>query len=370
MSIRVLLVDDSAIIRGLMDKALSQDPTIKVIGSAANGAMAVSMAEKESPDIIILDIEMPVMDGITALPQLLKACPQAKVIMASTLTQRNAEISLNALSKGASDYLAKPSAKVGKDVENFYRELIEKIKALGAHKIGHIKDNISRAAEPHVRNAPLPIAAPKPAVAPVLIKNTEPLLSVGIKALAIASSTGGPQALMSVFEQIKGKLSGIPIFITQHMPPTFTAILAEHLTGVGNRKTFEAKEGMIATAGQAYVAPGDYHMVMSQDAGKTIIHTNQEPQENFCRPAADPMLRSLSAIYGKQLLVLVLTGMGQDGMEGAKIVVRNGGHVIAQDEGTCVVYGMPKAVAENGLCRAVLPLPEIGRFLTQNIEGQ
>ncbi len=373
MPIRVLLVDDSAVIRGLMNKALTQDPSIEIIGTAANGAMAISMVERDLPDIIILDIEMPVMDGITALPQLLKISPKTRIIMASTLTARNAEISLNALALGASDYLAKPSAKFGHDVEEFYRDLIGKIKALAADKVVPTSFKTTTAAKP--------VATP-PAVAPVMampvktpalppvVKSTESLRSVGIKALAIASSTGGPQALMSVFEQIQGMLTDIPIFITQHMPPTFTAIMSDHLSKAGKRPTAEGKEGEIALAGHAYVAPGDYHMVMTQEQGKVMIHVNQDAQENFCRPAADPMLRSLSAIYGKQLLVLVLTGMGQDGMEGSKVVVRNGGHVIAQDEATCVVYGMPKAIAENQLCRAVLPLPEIGKFLIQNIGGR
>lgn len=366
MPIQVLLVDDSAVIRGLMNKALTQDAAIEIMGTAANGAMAVAMVEKYKPDVIILDIEMPVMDGITALPLLLRASPHSKIIMASTLTQRNAEISLNALSMGASDYLAKPSAKFGKDVEDFYRDLTEKIKALASDK-----RKIHSNPAPERKAVSVPIPTPVKIIdAPIIRQSTESLRNVGIKALAIASSTGGPQALLSLFDQIQGKLTSIPIFITQHMPPTFTSIMADHLTKAGKRPVEEAKEGMVAAAGHAYVAPGDYHMVMTQDGGKVVVHVNQDMQENFCRPAADPMLRSLSAIYGKQLLVLVLTGMGQDGMEGAKIVVRNGGHVIAQDEASCVVYGMPKAVVENQLCRAVLPLSEIGKFLTQNIEGK
>ncbi len=362
MPIRVLLVDDSAVIRGLINKALTQDASIEVIGTAANGQMAISMAERDQPDIIILDIEMPVMDGITALPELVRVSPKTKIIMASTLTQRNAEISLNALSMGASDYLAKPSSKVGKDVEEFYRELIEKVKALGG--------GISSIAKP-VASAPVvvPVVAPKVAAPVVLVPSTGSLIGIGIRAVAIASSTGGPQALLSVFEQIQGRLANVPIFITQHMPPTFTAILAEHISKAGKRTVVEAKDGMIAEPGHAYVAPGDYHMMMKTQGVNVVIHTNQDPQENFCRPAADPMLRSLSDIYGKHLLVVVLTGMGQDGLEGSKIVVRNGGHVVAQNEATCVVYGMPKAVVENQLCRAVLPLAEMGTFLLQNIGG-
>jgi len=362
-SIRVLLVDDSAVIRGLMNKALIQDPAITVVGAAANGEMAISMAKELKPDIIILDIEMPVMDGITALPQLIQVC-RARIIMASTLTQRNAEISMKALSNGASDYLAKPSAKFGNEVDMFYRELTEKIKALGGVR--------TPTATPQISDIPPRTAAPvtaSPAPAPVA-SSAQKLSDASIKAVAIASSTGGPQALLALFEQLKGGLGNVPIFITQHMPPTFTAILADHLSKAGNRKITEGKDGMEVMPGEGYVAPGDHHMVPELVNGKVIIRTNQGPQENFCRPAADPMLRSLSAIYGSQLLVAVLTGMGQDGMEGAKVVVRNGGHVIAQDEASCVVYGMPKAVVENQLCKAVLPLSEIGKFLIQNVGGR
>ena len=183
------------------------------------------------------------------------------------------------------------------------------------------------------------------------------------------SSTGGPQALAALFTQIKGRLTHLPIFITQHMPPTFTTILADHISKAGARPCREAKNGEMVKPGDTYLAPGDYHMLARKENNKITLSITQDPPENFCRPAADPMLRSLSTIYGRKLLVLVLTGMGQDGMEGAKVVVRAGGNVIAQDEASCVVYGMPKAVVENQLCRAVLPLPEIGQFLIKNIGG-
>ncbi len=353
MTIRVLLVDDSAIIRGLMSKALSQDTSIEIVGAASNGEIAINMAKSTQPDIIILDIEMPVMDGIIALPHLLVVAPKCKIIMASTLTERNANISLQALSLGAADYLTKPTTKFGDDVESFYRQLTMKIHALTDGKIP-----VEASIVPSVQ---------KPVVLAPIALSQESLSSAGIRAIAIASSTGGPQALMSVFEQIKGQFNHLPIFITQHMPPTFTAILADHLGKAGNRETFEAKDGLEVVEGQAYVAAGDYHMTVSESLGKVRIHTNQDPQENFCRPAADVMLRSLSAVYGKRLLLIVLTGMGQDGMLGAKEVIKNGGHVIAQDEASSVVYGMPKAVAENKLCKAILPLSNIGPYLIQQL---
>lgn len=355
MKIRVLLVDDSAIMRGLIDKALSKDGAIEIVGAAAHGSMAIELAEELKPDVIILDIEMPKMDGITALPGLLAASPKSKIIMASALTKENAEISITAMENGASDYIAKPSAKFGQDVETFYRELTAKVRVLGGFRAR---------AEAARKEAPIAVEAPKP-----IALSDVPLPKADIRALAIASSTGGPHALMSVFQQIDGQLKHIPIFITQHMPPSFTPVLAEHLCKSANREVVEAQDGTTVAAGCAYVAPGDYHMVVANEAGKVTIHTNKDEPENFCRPSADPMFRSLSSVYGKHLLALVLTGMGQDGMEGSKTVVQNGGHVIAQDEATCVVYGMPKAVVENHLCQAVLPLPDIGRFLVQNIGG-
>lgn len=359
MPIRVLLVDDSAVIRGLMNKALSNDPAINVIGAAANGEMAIAMAKELLPEVIVLDIEMPVMDGITALPELLRVSEKSKVIIASTLSLRNAEISMKALSLGASDYLAKPAAKTGNAAEDFYRELIAKIKALVARP---------DKTQPTVSKEPTSMP-PRAFLSPESI-NT-PLHVTGVHALAIASSTGGPQALLKVFEHIKGRLNNIPIFMTQHMPPTFTTILADHLSKAGNRVCSEAKEGMVVKSGCAYLAPGDFHMIPEKTSGgQVVLHITQDPPENFCRPAADPMLRALANIYGKHLAVVVLTGMGQDGMEGAKVAVQHGGNVIAQSEQTCVVYGMPKAVVEAGICRAVLPLEDIGRYLVEQIEGR
>jgi two-component system, chemotaxis family, protein-glutamate methylesterase/glutaminase len=380
VTVRVLLVDDSAVIRGLMSKALSTDSDIEIVGTAANGQMAVHMVRDLKPDVVVLDIEMPVMDGITALPVILKEHPGVKVIMASTLTVRNASISMEALSLGAADYLAKPSAKFGGEVDSFYRELSSKVRALAGVRASAPSANAPKPAPAAPLQAtPARPAAPAPSglnrMAPSgplpVIDSKTPLHVHGVKALAIASSTGGPQALMSVFEAIRGRLNGVPIFITQHMPPTFTTILAEHIAKASGRPCIEAKGGEVVQAGHVYLAPGDYHMVPEKDAGgKVLVKINQDPPENYCRPAADPMLRALSTIYGRNLAVVVLTGMGQDGMLGAKIVVQNGGSVIAQDEASCVVYGMPRAVVENGLCRAVLPLTEIGQYLISQIEGR
>lgn len=363
--IRVLLVDDSAVIRGLMSQMIEGYAELEVAGRAINGEMAVSLAGELKPDVVVLDIEMPVMDGMTALPLILKASPGSKVIMASTLTARNAKISLQALSLGATDYLAKPEAKTGQDADIFYRELVAKIRALGG--LTSPMPAPQKQAEAPPPAAKVEISASK--VTPLAAGAK--LNPMGIHALAIASSTGGPQALMQVFAGLKDCLRGVPIFITQHMPPMFTTILAEQLAQTGGRTVLEAKEGMDVQPGYAYVAPGDFHMQpVREGVGKVTIKLNQNPPENFCRPAADPMLRSLSEVYGSHLLTLVLTGMGSDGCEGAKHVVNHGGSVISQDAASCVVFGMPKAVQDAGLCKAVLPLGEIAPFITQQIDGR
>jgi two-component system chemotaxis response regulator CheB len=344
--IEVMLVDDSAIIRGLIGRALTKDTNVIIVATASNGSEAITLAARHKPQIIILDIEMPEMDGITALPKLLETSPNTRIIMASTLTQRNADISLKALSLGASDYVAKPSARNEDELANFYRDLISKIQALAKPKTMTAKATPS-------------VTAPKP----IILTKSPPITTV--KALAIASSTGGPQALKTLFTGIRGQFQNIPIFITQHMPPVFTAILADNLAKEGERHCVEGKEGMVVKAGETYVAPGDYHMLAEKKDAGVVLRINQDPPENFCRPAADPMLRSLSAIYGSNLFTVVLTGMGSDGAEGAKVVVNNGGQVVAQDEASCVVWGMPRAAAEAGVCRAVLPLNDIAPYLVR-----
>jgi two-component system chemotaxis response regulator CheB len=366
--IRVLIVDDSAVIRGLMNKALASDVALSIVGSAANGQMAIQLARELRPDVMVLDIEMPVMDGITALPEIVRVSPNTKVIIASTLSLRNAEISMRALSLGATDYLPKPTTKLGGEVDIFYRDLIAKVKALAPTTPLQTNVTAPNIVAPVAIPAKPPLAS-RPFVPPP--SASTPLHVGGIKALAIASSTGGPQALLKLFEDIKGRLTNIPIFITQHMPPTFTTILAGHIAKAGNRECKEAQKGMIATGGEAYIAPGDFHMIPEKNAtGQVMLRITQDPPENFCRPAADPMLRALSGIYGRQLAIVVLTGMGSDGAEGAKVAVSAGASVIAQDEASCVVYGMPKAVVDAGICRAVLPLSDIGSYLTREIEGR
>jgi len=355
---RLMVVDDSAVIRGLLTRSLEADPEVEVLASASNGEMALSALSRHDVEIVILDIEMPVMDGLTALPKLLAAKPGLKIIIASTLTRRGADISMKALAAGAADYLTKPGASALTSADEFKRQLLEKVKALGQAR--------RRAA-----GAPSPGAVPRGAVEPASEPPAEPqrrviALRPGRREppdiVAIGSSTGGPQALFRITGALRGMLTQ-PIFITQHMPATFTTILAEHLARASGYHAAEGVDGEPVRGGRIYVAPGDFHMTVQPERGEKIIRLLKTPPENFCRPSVDPMLRSLAAVYGGRVLTLILTGMGHDGLAGGRAVVEAGGTLIAQDEPTSVVWGMPGAVATAGLCSAVLPLDEIGPFV-------
>jgi two-component system chemotaxis response regulator CheB len=355
--VRVMVVDDSAVIRGLISKALETDPGVKVVSTASNGQMAVEVASRSNVEVAVLDIEMPVMDGITALPKLLAARPGLQVVMASTLTRKNADISLKALAAGAADYVAKPSSSELVSAEDFKRELTAKVKALGqAYRRKHPE---SATAAPTVARRSFVPAVPAGPPAPIKLRAEA---TIQPEILAIGSSTGGPQALFKVLGGLGGR-SDLPILVTQHMPATFTAILAEHIAQASRIPTAEARDGEPVLGGRIYVAPGDIHMTVAVEDGKKLIRLMKSAPENFCRPAVDPMLRSVAAAYGARSMVLILTGMGSDGQKGAAAVVAAGGSVVAQDEATSVVWGMPGAVAKTGLCSAVLPLPEIAPYL-------
>ncbi len=351
---RLMVVDDSAVIRGLLTRSLEADPEVEVLASASNGEMALNALSRHDVEIVILDIEMPVMDGLTALPKMLALKPGLKVIIASTLTRRGADISMKALAAGAADYLTKPGASALTSADEFKRELLAKVKALGQAR----RRAAGAAAPQMLARAPGALEAPppEPQRRVMALRNAarEPP-----EVFAIGSSTGGPQALFRVMGALKGALK-LPIFITQHMPATFTTILAEHVGRASGYVSAEGVDGEPVRGGRVYVAPGDFHMTIENAHGEKVVRLLKTPPENFCRPSVDPMLRSLVAVYGGRVLALILTGMGHDGLEGGKRVVEAGGTLVAQDEATSVVWGMPGAVAMAGLCSAVLPLDEIG----------
>lgn len=367
---RVMIVDDSAVIRGFLARWLSEESDIEVVAFASNGAIALKEFEKYRPEIVILDIEMPEMDGMTALPQLIAMDRDVKIIMASTLTVRNADISMKALAKGASDYIPKPeSTRQAGEKEAFQRDLVSKIRALGETrrlKLGE-KMPSSNGAKVAPSIAPTALGGGLYRGSKIKLRPYRPGLFP--KVLAIGSSTGGPQALFSVFEKLKGKLS-LPVFITQHMPATFTAILAEHLSKISGMNCAEAVDGEKVESGRIYLAPGEWHMTVVKDGADARISLNQNPPESFCRPAVDPMLRSLVEVYGSRILTVILTGMGHDGQMGCEQLANSGGYIIAQDEDSSVVWGMPGAVATAGLSNAVVSLANIPAAIENVLTGR
>jgi two-component system chemotaxis response regulator CheB len=349
---RVMVVDDSAIIRGILTRQLEGDPMIKVVASCSNGQIALDHLVEARPDVILLDIEMPVMDGLTALPLLCARDPNVKIIMASTLTLRNAEVSLQALRKGAHDYIPKPTTTTETmGSTTFQHELIEKVKTWGQKKRG--KDQTKSATLTSASQSPQKIS-----LTPLTFKPQ--IIGIGV-------STGGPQALLDILAPLDG-ICNLPIVITQHMPPRFTTVLAQQLKRASKCDVVEASHSIPLEAGTIYIAPGDYHMVVASKEGKKVIELNQNPHENFCRPAVDPLFTSIAHHYGPKALGFILTGMGSDGTKGSQSIIEAGGHIIAQDEKSSVVWGMPGSVVQAGITKMILPLKDIGQTLKNFVQ--
>lgn len=337
---RVLVVDDSVVVRRLVTVALFSDPDIEVVGAAADGRIALAKIEQLRPDVVTLDIEMPVMDGLAALREIRARWPGLPVIMFSTLTHRGATATLDALALGASDYVTKPSnvGDPGQAVEAIRRELASKIKALAA-RVGSDRGD--------------GVAARIRAISPRVGVRSAPQARVDI--VAIGVSTGGPNALAYLLPLLPATLP-VPLVIVQHMPPMFTRILAERLDAVSAIHVVEAADGDELAAGGAWIAPGGRHMVVERDGGICTIRTTQDPPVHSCRPAVDPLLHSVARCYGPHALAVILTGMGNDGSDGAGAIREVGGQVVVQDEGSSVVWGMPGSVAAAGLADAIVPL--------------
>ncbi|MBN8875137.1 MAG: chemotaxis response regulator protein-glutamate methylesterase [Rhodospirillales bacterium] len=331
-----MVCDDSVVIRGAISRILAADPGIEVVARPPNGQAAIDELRRTQVDVVVLDIEMPVMDGMTALPLLLRVDPNLKIIMASTLTTRGADIALRALRLGAADYLPKPSSIGTVSDEGFRRELLEKVKGLAGLR--------RRATMPTKPHAQLLALRPQPRVPPRL--------------LAIGSSTGGPQALFTLVQGL-GRTLPLPVVLTQHMPRAFTPILADHISKLGGLPCTEAADGEPLRPAHIYLAPGDRHLQVETKSGTLHARLTADPPENFCRPSVDPMLRTASVACEGRVLVTMLTGMGHDGLAGTRKVIEAGGAALAQDEATSVVWGMPGAIAQAGLCHAVLPLPQL-----------
>ena len=374
--IRVLVCDDSFTIRSVIARILRSDPDIEVAGLAANGEKAAEALRGGGIDVVVLDVEMPVMDGLTALPVLLKIDPTVRIIMASALTTTGGVIAMQALQAGAADYVPKPAAR---QADEFAREILAKVK--GQAKLRRLGSAVRvPRSSPAVGGLLHPSAGPstiQPA-APSTVQSAAPstvqsaATGIALRSaparppllLAVGSSTGGPQALFSFFRALVSPLP-VPVIVTQHMPPLFTRSLAEHISRLGTRSCQEAAENEILLPDRILIAPGDRHLTIHATDQGLRARLTDDPPENSCRPAVDPMLRSASLACGGRVLVVILTGMGQDGLRGSQVVLEAGGSILAQDEASSVVWGMPGAVARAGLCHAVLPIDELAAKVTQ-----
>jgi two-component system chemotaxis response regulator CheB len=365
--IRVMIVDDAIVVRGMFARWVEAEPDLEVAATLRSAREAIDQIERLDPDVVLLDIEMPDLDGLAALPLLLAKKRDLVVIMASTLTRRNAEISLKALALGATDYIPKPDGnRDSASSLSFRRELIEKIRHLGLRAKRLRVAGAARLRKPEPGKLTL-AARHEPSHSPIALR---PMPVVPPRVLLIGASTGGPQALNALLAQIGGVLDRAPVLITQHMPPTFTAILAEHLARISGRPAHEGVDGEEINAGTIYVAPGGKHMGVARRDGTAVITIDDGDPVNFCKPSVDPLFTSAAQVWGTWAFGLMLTGMGADGSHGAQAVVAAGGAVMAQDEATSVVWGMPGQVAHLGLCSAVLPLDQIAPRLKRLFGGE
>lgn len=353
--IRVMVVDDSVVVRKIVTDVLSEDPGIEVVGTAVNGKVALQKLENLKPDLVTMDIEMPEMNGIDAVRAIRATRSRVPIVMFSTLTERGASATLDALSAGANDYVTKPAnvGSVAQSMESVREQLIPRIRAL----TGRPASAPVRAAAPApARLAPRP---PAPRTGP----RTAPAV------LVIGSSTGGPEALAKVVPHLPASLS-VPVLLVQHMPPVFTRQFAQRLDRLSALRVVEAVDGTPLQPGTVHLAPGDHHLVIRpQRGGQFSTALNQDPPENFCRPAVDPLFRSAVAAYGGAVLAVVLTGMGSDGRNGAGEIRNAGGTVLVQDQATSVVWGMPGAIVQAGFADEVLPLDRIAESIHRHISA-
>lgn len=353
---RILIVDDSAVMRSLLRAVIATDAGLEVAGTASDGASALNALQLDRPDLILLDVEMPVMDGLATLRQLRERGYRMPVIICSSLTQRGAKVTIEALASGASDYVAKPVGQANREqaIRALAQELIPKIQALTARMPRQIAQMAPRTGQQ--------------AVATQMAFSAPSVVAIGV-------STGGPAALDVLLPALPADFP-LPVLVVQHMPEVFTRLFAERLSRHCALQVCEATDGEPVRPRTVYIARGNWHMealASARGGGSSTIHLNQEPQENHCRPAADRLFRSVAKTYGSGALAVVLTGMGSDGLSGCRAIREHAGTVLAQDQATSTVWGMPGAVAQAGLAHKILPLtalaPEIVRIAGRSATG-
>lgn len=362
--IRVMIVDDAVVVRGLLSRWLADAGDMEVVAVLRSGAEAVATIDRVKPDVVVLDVEMPELDGPTALPQLLRKWPAASVIVSSAVKSTQTSLFIRCLDLGASDCIAKPSATRNATLSSTYRrEIVEKVRMLGLRA-----QHRARPAAPEpVPAAVPPIAAAARPSGPREACLLRPMTRVAPRILAIGASTGGPNAVTEFLRLCGPALERIPVVVTQHMPKIFTTIFADHLQRQLEVEVSEAASGDIVRPGRVLVAPGGRHLRLVRDGSSVLAATDEGSPVNFCRPSVDVIFGSVAAIYGASALAVVLTGMGADGLAGASSIVEAGGNVFAQDEATSVVWGMPGVVAKRGLCAAIEPVEELARLVRTGV---
>ncbi|MFQ5570358.1 MAG: chemotaxis response regulator protein-glutamate methylesterase [Rhodothermales bacterium] len=349
--IRVLVVDDSAFMRKAISMMLEDDAEVRVIGTARDGEDAIEKVKRLRPDIVTLDIEMPRMDGLTALKRIMKEHP-VPVIMISSLTQQGAQATVEALQAGAVDFIPKQFSYVSLEINKIKDDLIAKVKSIVRSRSRLFRSSLVQTTVPR---RPVPASGPSTS-----------LRFPGARLLAIGVSTGGPFALQKIIPVLP-KDFPIPVAIVQHMPAHFTRSLAERLDGLSPLRVVEAEGGMRVEPGTVMIAPGGKHLRFRTNKQDIVAHTPEHPTQVLHRPSVDVMFRSACQTYDGRVLALVMTGMGKDGLEGARLIKQQGGRVMAQNEETCVVYGMPKAVVDADLADAVLPLEALAEALSKAV---
>ncbi|MGK0238065.1 MAG: two-component system chemotaxis response regulator CheB [Candidatus Pelagisphaera sp.] len=353
VKVRVLVVDDAVVIRRMVTESLNRDPDFEVVGVASNGKIALQKITQVNPDAITLDVEMPIMDGLETVREIRKTHPSLPIIMFSTLTERGGAATLEALSLGANDYVTKPAnvSNVAEGLERLRNQLIPKLRVHCAKLLPSEKTLSSLPLNAKRRSAPRRPSNRKPQI------------------LCIGTSTGGPNALAQFFELMTVRLT-VPVVIVQHMPPMFTKLLAERINKLSPNSCCEAEDGQVLKAGNMYIAPGGKHMELRREGNEVRVELNEKPPENSCRPAVDVLFRSVAACYGSAVLGVILTGMGRDGFNGSETLVDAGGRVLAQDEASSVVWGMPGYVAQAGLADKVLPLIELPAEILKTVDSR